>query len=523
MNAAIDTPARQSQSAKSFWTGTLAIAVCFALIKLLIHLFANRGYGYFRDELYFLACGEHLDWGYVDHAPMVALVAKSSRAILGDSLSAIRFLPALAGAVKVLLTGLMVREFGGRRFALILACLCVMGAPVYLGIDNFLSMNALEPVFWMGCVYFIILAINRQDSRYWIGFGALAGLGLQNKHSMLFFGLAVFIGLLLTSTRRFFADRWLWIGGTIALVIFLPNIIWEQQHDWATLELLNKARTSGKNVALSPFEFIGQQFLFLLPLSAPVWLGGLWFFFFDNEGRRYRLLGVTYVCVLALMILMKGKNYYLAPAYPMLFAGGAVLWEKLLAGRRYTGWLKFAYPLILIAAGAIFAPMSLPILPVETLIRYQRALGIEPPKTEVGHVGALPQHFGDMFGWPEMVEAIAGVYQRLPPEERARTAIYAGNYGEAGAIDFFGPRYGLPKAISPHQNYFLWGPRDYTGEVMIILQAEREEVERNCESVEEGATLNHPYAMAEERYTIFICRGLKQSLQQLWPRLKHWN
>jgi hypothetical protein len=523
MTTSINSPAHQRRAVESRWKGALAIAVYFALAKLLIHLLANRGYGYFRDELYYLACGERLDWGYVDHAPMIALAAKLSRAVLGDSLSAIRFLPALAGAVKVLLTGLMVRQFGGRRFAVMLACLCVMVAPVYLGIDNFLSMNAFEPVFWMGCVYFIILAINRNDSRYWVGFGVLAGLGLQNKHSMLFFGLAILAGLVLTPARRFLADKWLWIAGAMAFIIFLPNVIWEQQHGWATLELLRNVKTSGKNVMLSPFEFIGQQFLFLLPLTAPVWLGGLWFFFFDAEGRRYRLLGVAYVALLALIILMKGKNYYLAPAYPMLFAGGAVFWEKLLAGRRYTVWLKVAYPIILVAGGAVFAPMSLPILPVETLIRYQRAVGIEPPRTEVGHRGPLPQHFGDMFGWPEMVETVAGVYHRLPPEERARAAIYAGNYGEAGAIDFFGTHYGLPKAISPHQNYFLWGPRDYTGEALIVLQAEREELERVCESVEEGAVLNHPYAMAEERYTIFICRRLKQPLQQLWPSLKHWN
>ncbi|MGB7925897.1 MAG: glycosyltransferase family 39 protein [Pyrinomonadaceae bacterium] len=523
MTTAINTSAHQRRLANSRWTSPLAIAVCFALVKLLVHLFANRGYGYFRDELYFLACGEHLDWGYVDHAPMVALAAKLSRTLLGDSLSAIRFLPALAGAVKVLLAGLLVREFGGRRFSVMLACLCVLVVPVYLGIDNFLSMNAFEPVFWMGCVYFIVLAINRNDPRYLLGFGALAGLGLQNKHSMLIFGLAFVAGLALTPARRLLADKWLWIAGAIAFVIFLPNIIWEQQHNWATLELLNNVKTSGKNVTLSPLEFIWQQVLFLLPLTAPVWIGSLWFFFFDGQGRRYRLLGVTYVAALLLMILMKGKNYYLAPIYPMLFAGGAVLWEKLLAGRRYGAWLKVAYPVILVASGAVFAPMSLPVLPVETLIRYQHALGFKPSKTEVGHEGVLPQHFGDMFGWPEMVEAVASVYHGLPPEERAKAAVYGGNYGEAGAIDLFGPRYGLPKAISAHQNYFLWGPRDYTGEVMIVLQAEREELEQGCASVEEGPRLNHPYAMTEEHYAIFICRGLKRPLPQLWPSLKHWN
>lgn len=523
MTTPIITPAHQSHIAESRWTSSLAIAFYFALAKLLIHFLFNGGYGYFRDELYFLACGEHLDWGYVDHAPMIALVAKLSRAALGDSLFAIRFLPAVAGAVKVLLTGLLGREFGGRRFSVALACLCVVLAPVYLTIDNLLSMNAFEPVFWMGCVYFIVLAINRQDSRFWIGFGLLAGLGLQNKHSMLIFGLAVFIGLVASPARRFFADKWLWIAGALAFLIFLPNIIWERQHEWATLELLNNVKTVGKNVTLSPLEFIGQQILFLLPLTLPVWLAGLWFFFFDADGKRYRLLGITYLALLLLMIMMKGKNYYLAPVYPMLFAGGAVFWERLLAGKRYARWLRVAYPLILVAGGALLAPMSLPILPVETFIRYQQTLGIKPPRSEVGHIGPLPQHFGDMFGWPEMVEVVASVYHNLPAGERGLTAIYASNYGEAGAIDFFGPRYGLPKAISPHQNYFLWGPRDYTGAVLIILQADREELERGCRSVEEAATLNHPFAMAEEHYTIFICRGLKQPLSQLWPSLKHWN
>lgn len=224
-----------------------------------------------------------------------------------------------------------------------------------------------------------------------------------------------------------------------------------------------------------------------------------------------------------MMILLKGKNYYLLPIYPMLFAGGAVWWERLLESIRRIKWLKIAYPVLLCVAGALLAPMAMPVLPVETYLRYQHALGFEPPKTEVGHSGPLPQHFGDRFGWPEMVEQVARIYNQLPPDDRAKTAIYANNYGEAGAINFFGTRYGLPKAISPHQSYYLWGPRDYTGEVMILLQSKRADAERNCNSVEEAGSVGHPLSMAEEHYTIFICRGLKQPLRELWPRLKHWN
>lgn len=518
---AIDS-AHGSETIGSRWTSAPAIIIYFSLFKLLIHLLTNNQYGYFRDELYYMACGEHLDWGYVDQAPMVAWLVRLSRTLFGDSLFALRLFPALAGAVKVLLTGLMTRELGGRRFAVMLSCLCVLVGG-YLAMDSFFSMNAFEPVFWMGGAYFIILAIKHEKARYWLWFGICAGLGLENKHSMLFFGFAIFVGLLLTPSRRFFKSGWLWLGGAIALALFLPNLIWEYRHDWATLELLNNVQKSGKNVVLSPLGFIAQQILILHPLTLPVWLAGIWYFLFDKTGKRYRLLGVAYLVVLVTMIILEGKSYYLLPVYPMLFAGGAVWWERLLEGKRQVNWLKVVYPALLCVAGAAFAPMSLPILPVETYLRYQHALGFEPPKTEVGHAGPLPQHFGDRFGWPEMVEAVAKVYNGLPADERSRTAIYANNYGEAGAIDFYGPRYGLPKAISPHQSYYLWGPRDYTGEELILLQSKRADAERNCASLAAVATVSHPFAMAEEQYTIFICRGLKQPLKELWPRLKHWN
>src|SRR5215213_6141481 len=305
--------AQEEIESKHLWASTLAVVCYFAAAKLLIHFLFNGGYGYFRDELYFLACGAHLDWGYVDHAPMIGLAAKVSRAVLGDSLFAIRFLSAVAGALKVLLTGLMVREFKGGRFAVTLACLCVLAAPGYLTIDNMLSMNAYEPVFWMGGVYFAILADNRGDPRYWLGFGAAAGLGLQNKHSTLFFGLAMLIGVIATRQRRLLLDKWLWVAGALAFIIFLPNIIWEYSHGWATLELLNNVKTTGKNVSVSPLAFIAQQLLIMSPFTAPVWLAGIWFFLFDSKGKRYRMLGVAYLVLLALMILMEGKSYYLIP------------------------------------------------------------------------------------------------------------------------------------------------------------------------------------------------------------------
>ena len=309
MEAVVTSLKRQSVEAQGRWANPFAFAVYLALAKLLIHFLTNGGYGYFRDELYFLACGEHLDWGYADHAPMIGLAARASRALLGDSLFAIRFLPAVAGALKVLLTGLLVVELGGRRWAVALACVSVIVAPVYLVGDTLLSMNAFEPLFWTLCAYAIVLAIRHDEARYWLLFGLSAGLALMNKHSTLFFGAAVVTGLLLTRSRRFFVSRWLWLAGALALLIFLPNIIWQYRHDWATIELLSNVSKTGKNVVLSPFEFVAQQALLMHPLTLPVWVGGLWFFLFDRAGKRYSVLGATYLVLLALMILMKAKNF----------------------------------------------------------------------------------------------------------------------------------------------------------------------------------------------------------------------
>lgn len=499
------------------WASPAAISIYFAAFALLIHCATNSRYGYFRDELYFLACGDHLDWGYADHAPMIAWVARLSRVLLGDSVPAIRLASAVSSALTVWLAGLLAIEFGGRRTAVAVACLCTLIAPILLAVGNILTMVAFEPVLWTGCAYFLVLAITRDNPRYLLGFGVLAGLGLETKHTMLFFGFAIAVGMVATRARRLIATKWFWLAGAIAFVLFLPNLVWEYRHDWATLELLRNVQATHKNVSLSPGAFLLQQTLILLPLTAPVWIAGLVWLLRD---ARFRFLGVAYLVVIALLILLKGKVYYAAPVYPILFAAGGVAAERLTARRPMIAW---SYACVIAAGGVVFAPFSLPVLSPERFIAYERALNFEPPKTEVGHRGTLPQVYGDQFGWPELVATVAKVYGSLPPDVRSRTAIFCSNYGEAGAVDFFGARYGLPKAICPHQNYFYWGPRDYTGESMIVLQSTRERLEQRFAQVEAVAQIAEPYAMAEEHQTIFLCRGLKQPLRELWPRLKVWN
>lgn len=499
----------------------LAVGV-IAAVKLAVHLYAGRHYGYFVDELYYLACARHLAWGYVDQPPLIALVARLERALLGESLSAIRILPALSGAAKVVLTGLIARELGGRQLAQGLAALCVLLAPGMLALDHFLSMNTFEPLFWMGCAYLVIRMVRSGDSRLWVWFGVLAGIGLQNKYSMAIFGFGIVIGLLLTEQRSLLRSRWLWIGGVIAFLIFLPNLLWNIHNHFPFLELQENIKRSGRNVPMPPLTFLLEEALAMMPLSVPIWLGGLWFFFFRREGKPFRFLGWAWVVSAAVIMTLDPRVYYLFPAFPVLFAGGGVLWEQWLAHPRL-GWIKPAYGALMILAGALLAPTLIPLLPVETYIRYAAAAHLQQPRIETHKLGPLPQLFADQFGWQEMAATVASAYNSLPVDVRDRTAIFGQNYGQAGAIDLFGSRYGLPPAISGHQSYFLWGPRGFTGESMIVMGDKESTLQHEFTSVRKIAHVWHPYSMPYEHFDVYYCQGLKQPLSQFWPRVKNWD
>src|SRR3984893_3851454 len=308
-------------------TGIL-IGLC--AVKLLLDIFTSvRHYGYFRDELYYLDMARHLDWGYVDAAPLIAVYAKIAL-WMGGSLAALRILPALAGAGLIALTILIARELGGDRYAQVLAGLAVLLCPAVLSIDSLMTMNAFEPLFWMGCILVVARILRTGDSRLWLWFGLLAGLGLENKHSTLSFGFAVTVALLLTHHRREIAKKWIWIAGAIAFAIFLPNLIWQIRHHFPTIEDLANVRREGKNVVLGPLAFVKEQIIDMHPIMFPVGVAGLVWFLRD---RRWRVLGLTFVVFFVLMEVAHGKNYYVFPIYPMVFAGGGVVVERWLANR----------------------------------------------------------------------------------------------------------------------------------------------------------------------------------------------
>ena len=499
----------------------LALAIlCTA--KLLLHIFTSvQRYGYFRDELYYLDLGRHLAFGYVDCAPLIAVYARIALA-LGGSLAALRILPALAGAALVALSFLIARELGGRRYAQWLTGIAVLLWPGFLVMDSFLSMNAFEPLFWMAGAWAIARFLRTGNSRLWLVFGAAIGLGLENKHSAAFFAIAVVIALLLTSHRREFLKPWIWIGIAVAFAVFAPNLIWQIRHHFPTLEDLESVRRTHKNIILGPGAFVARQILDLHPILFPVWLIGILWTLWT---RRWRLLGLTFVVFFVIMELMHGKEYYLFPAYPMMIAAGSVAIANWLARLRHhtlSTTLRTAILTVVILAMAAFVPVSTWMLSPENYLAYAKAIGFMPKKIETHEQSLLPQPVADQFGWPQMVSEIAAIYNSLPPDERAKTGIFAGNYGEAGAVDLFGPKYGLPHAISGHQNYWYWGPGTKQYSNFIALESNERDMQKYCRSYR-AFPHQSKYGMGEENTPIYLCMGIRLNLQENWNHFKHWN
>jgi hypothetical protein len=494
-----------------------------ALTKLVLHLAAAGRYGYFRDELYYIACSRHLDWGYVDQPPLIALVTWLELHIGGTSLHSLRFTPAIAGTALLILTAFLAREIGARKFGIWFASLATACVGVSFVMDYLLTMNAFEPLFWTGCAYILVRIVNTANQKLWLWFGVLAGIGLQNKYSMGIFALGVVIGLLLTPEREALAQLWIWIGGIVAFVIFLPNLIWNMRHHWPFVELMHNIKASGRDVDLGAVRYVAEQLFVVTPVTLLVAVVGLVYLFFSKDGRRYQSLAWAYLVTLVIIIVMKGKNYYIVPAYPMLLAAGAVAIERV-AEHRHWAWVKPAIVTVMLASLLLLLPLGLPVLSAEGFLRYESKLPFSLPVSEKGHRGAaMPQYYSDQFGWEEMAAAVARAYNSLPPEEQRQACIGASNYGEAGAIDFFGPKYGLPNAISGHQNYFLWGPHNCTGKVLILLGDRPDEWKGRCDRVDVVTELYHPYAIRFENKPVLVCRRLKANLQEIWPRVKDWD
>jgi 4-amino-4-deoxy-L-arabinose transferase-like glycosyltransferase len=517
------------------FAAAVRLALLFAAIKLLLHIATNLwevhlGYGYFRDEMYYIICGQHPAWGYVDHGPGVAVQSWLTIALFGKSLVGIRMLSAAGGAGRIFLTGMLAWSLGGRRPAQALAMTGVLFAPQYLGTDSFLSMNSMESIFWMGSLLALILIVRSSllgvnRDRLWLLFGLSAGLGLLNKPSMTFFLLALLAALLITPQRRLLANRWAIAGIALMILIALPNLLWQVHHHWPTLEFLHNGQIENKNVKLSPLAFIATQIQNLQPVTLFIWGPGLVWLLRNPLAKNWRWLGFTFLIFLAVMMALHAKDYYVSPIYPILFAAGGVAWEMHYATRRSVQTdSAFAFPImqtIVIVVGILVMPMAIPILRPVDWLAYTKATHLYRTSTnaETESSGVLPQFYADRFGWQEEVDQVTRAIHSLSPDEQKTIGIYCSNYGEASAINFLG--HDLPLAVSGHNNYYLWGPHGYTGQLMIVINhATPEEMRKYYQSVEVVGRMDHPYAMPFEHRNIYLVRGRMKSVVDDWESFK---
>lgn len=491
-----------------------AILLVMGGIGFILQMATAGNYGIFRDEMYYLDCARHLAWGFVDHPPLSIALLKIITAVIGNSVFALRIVPALCCASLVVLTGLLARRLGGTRWAVFFACLAALIAPVFLILTGFYSMNALELVFWP--LLFLVLAhlLTGGDKRLWLIFGAVMGLALMNKIGIAVLAIGLIPALVLTGYGSHLKSRYFWMGAMLAALIFLPHILWQIRTGWPTLEFMRNA-TEYKNVALSLPSFLVEQVMLVNPILLPFWVAGLVALLFWKRLRPFRALGLLWLVALLIFALKNGKPHYLAPAYPPLLATGGCLLAALIQRRGL--WLRVVATAIMVAGGLFILPISVSVLSPPALVEYLDKTGIQPKSGEVNDIGALPQYFADRFGWDNLARTVAEAYHNLPDSIRADCAILTRNYGEAGAINNFGSQYDLPRAICQHNSHYLWGPGTATGEAIIAIGFHIDDLQETYSEVREIAVIVSSWAMPyETNRPVYLCRGLKVPWDEVW-------
>lgn len=494
-----------------------ALIIALALLNLIIHLVTTGffSYGIFRDELYYLACSNRLDMGYVDHPPFSIYFLVAWKSLFGDSLFAIRLIPAIISTSTLFMLGIFTRKLGGGRPAIIIAMLAYMFSPIFLGMNTIFSMNTFDFLFWITSAFFLLKIVQDKNQKLWIWLGIVIGLGLLNKTSMLWFSAGVFLAIIATPLRKCLKTKYPYIAALIALAIFSPFIIWNFTHDFAHLEFMRNA-ASRKYGGLTPLTFIMDQVIILNPLTFLIWMPGIYFFFFTEQGKKSR--AVVFIWITTFLILLingHSKGEYIAAAYQILFAGGAVMIEKW--SKEKMRWLKYTFAIPIVIAGIFFLPFARPTLTVDEFLKLQSILGLEPPSNEGQSLNrGIPQFYADMHGWEDLAKKISKVYQSMPKTEQKTTLVYCSNYGKAGAIEYFSNKYPLPKVICPHNSYWYWWPNTKDYSTLIIIGGEIEDHLCSLKDVKAISVYQTENAMPyENNLTIFIGRGLIRSLEEI--------
>ncbi len=511
-----------------------ATPLAVALLKILLHIPALGQYGFFIDEYYYIACSERLAWGYVDHPPLAVFLLGGLRWLFGESIYVLRIAVMLTGAATVFVTALLAREVGGGRFAQAAAALAVVAAPIYTGIDKFYTTNSFEILYWTLAIYLLLRIAgdrSRTTTGSWLLLGGVLGAGLLNKHSMLFLGFAIAVGLVFTRNRRYLATPGPYLAAGLAFALFAPHVLWQIATGWPTLEFMENARAHKNYFEFG--DFVGAQILQQHPLLLPLWAGGFFYFAFARAAAPYRIAAWLYGVLFVFFVLLQGKTYYLSPAYPVLYAGGAVWLERGLARVFARGEVvrsaQIAVLGLIALAGAVLAPLSLPLLAPERYLEYERFLGIRPPKLEHQNLAKMPQHFAGMFGFPEQAAAAIAAYQNLDAAERERAIILGGSYGFAGSVEFYARQSGLElPVISGHNNYYLWS-RPYMhgpggrATTVVALGFSENKLREHFDDIRAAQTVHCEYCMGRTvQVTVYICREPKRAMPQLFEKLRRY-
>ncbi len=505
----------KSRTWRSILLSDTAILIWLALGVVVLHLFVNGQYGFHRDELATLDDGRYLEWGYVAYPPLTPFIGRVATTLFGPSLVGVRFFSSIAQALVLILSGLMARELGGKRWAQVIAAVAVAIAPVSLGSGALLQYVAFDYLWWVLIAYLTIRLLKSEDPRWWLAIGAVIGLGMMTKYTMGYLVLGIVGGVLLTNARQYLKSPWLWGGVALSVLIFLPNLIWQAQHNFISLDFLGSIHARDVRIGRTS-EFLVDQFMTCTNLATiPIWFAGLYFYFRAPAGKHYRLIGWLYVIPLVLFIVTQGRGYYLAPAYPMLLAGGSVWLEQWLttrsasqarAIRRSLGWA-------LAIGGVLVAAIALPVAPINSFWW--------------NIANDMNGDLREEIGWPELVQTVAQIRDSLPSADRAQLGILTGNYGEAGAINLYGPAHDLPEAISGIDSYWLRGYGDPPPQTLIVLGLTRSDVGQIFQTCELAGHITNPYDVKNEETTehqeIFVCRQLRSTWPEFWQRIKSYG
>src|SRR5215470_2360320 len=481
--------------------GGLAV---LGLAKLVVHLLTNATLDFHRDELYYLASGRHLALGYVDYPPLTPILARLSLALFGPSVFGLRLFPALAGVALVVLAGLMARELGGGRFAQLLAAGAALASPMLLGANWLFQTVTFDQLAWTVALLLAARLVRTGEPRWWLAVGAAVGVGLEAKYTALVLGFGLAVGALATPIRRQLLTPWPWLGAMAALLLLMPNLAWQVQNGWPSVAFI-VGHPQHQADSFSPPVFLAQQLALVGPLALPLWLAG-WYRLLRRP--EVRTLGITALVGFA-AFLIEGKSYYAGPLFPLLLAAGAVGVEA--SSRRWARWLPPALIAAVALNGLLLLPLTMPLVPA--------------PQLHGLRLDSIRKDFADTVGWPDLAGQVAAVYDALPPDERAHAVVWASNYGEAGALDLYGPARGLPAVISPHLTYWYWKPAHVDDGTVIVVGYRRAYVERYFASLEPGGTITMPYGVRNEEVgrEILVARQPRVPLDQAWMHMQQFD